>query len=108
MFDIDENYNISLTRGDTGIFQINLVDTDGSPYTPVEGDKLRFAMAKQFGGEVLSLIDIPIQTCILKINPSDTKELDFGNYVYDIQFTDHEENVSTIIVGKMNLTKEVE
>ena len=107
MFNIDENYTIHLTRGDTCVFQINLLDAEGNTYIPHEGDELRFALAKSYAGDVLVLKNIPVNTLILKIDPQDTKELDFGNYVYDIQFTDYEGNVSTIILGKFTLTKEV-
>ena len=98
---------ISMTRGDTGIFNIDLKDGEGEPYTPVEGDSLRFAMTKKIGDEVLIQKDIPMDTLILKLVPSDTKELKFGKYVYDIQFTSVSGDVSTIILSDIELTKEV-
>ena len=113
MLEVDTNYNISLTRGDTGIFSISLKDANGDPYTPVEGDVLRFAMAKKYkelysGENVLILKYIPIETCILELEPEDTSLLDYGSYVYDVQFTDTDGHVSTIISSKLKLTKEVE
>lgn len=113
MLEVDSNYNISLTRGDTGIFNISLKDANGDPYTPVEGDVLRFAMAKKYkelysGENALILKNIPIETCILELEPDDTKFLDYGSYVYDVEFTDTDGHVSTIISAKMKLTKEVE
>lgn len=45
MLHIDSSYNISLTRGDTGLFHISLVDKSGDEYVPEEGSTLRFAMS---------------------------------------------------------------
>ena len=108
MFSIDEKNNINLTRGDTCMFNIDLVDSEGTPYITHEGDTMRFAMAKNYGSnEILVNKDIPVNTLLFKLDPSDTKSLGFGTYVYDIQYTDYEGNVFTIILGNITLTKEV-
>lgn len=39
---------ITLTRGDTFKAQINITDRGGNTYTPVEGDKVRFAMKAKY------------------------------------------------------------
>ena len=45
---------------------------------------------------------------LLKIEPSDTKELDMGKtYVYDIQFTSAEGEVDTFVKGVVELENEV-
>lgn len=104
----DGEYNITITRGDTGFIEIPLFDNDDEPYTPVEGDKLRFAVKKKHKDEeCLILKDISIDTCILEIEPSDTKHLEFGTYVYDLEFTDSLDHVSTFIFGKFKVDKEV-
>lgn len=108
MLYIDEEQNISLTRGDTGVFTISLVDNNNVPYVPQAGDTLRFAMSKTYGSEILINKEIPIDTLILEIEPSDTKTLNFAPYVYDIQLTTNDGRVSTIIMGKFTITKEVE
>lgn len=107
MLEIDTQGNIKITRGDTGIFQIDLVDSEGEPYTPVEGDSIRFAMAKNYGSNVLVEKEISTDDMLLKLEPADTKTLEFGSYVYDIQFTSSNGDVSTIILAKVTLTKEV-
>lgn len=110
MLNIDSNYNIELTRGDTGIFNISLVDSDGEPYAPAEGSSLRFAMSKKYGStasEVLIDKQIPIDTMQLEIEPQDTKLLSFGTYLYDIQFTDEYGRVSTVVMANFKVTKEV-
>ena len=108
MLYIDEDQNIELTRGDTGLFTISLVDNNNVPYVPHAGDSLRFAMSKNYGTEILINKTIPIDTLTLELEPSDTKELKFGSYVYDIQLTTAGNRVATIIMGKFTVTKEVE
>ena len=60
MLYIDDEQNITLTRGDTGIFNISLQNQNGKAYTPQEGDTLRFALSDGFGKEALVIKDIPI------------------------------------------------
>ena len=100
---------ITLTRGDTFKAQISITDREGNPYTPVEGDSIRFAMkAKYSDPEPLALIDIPIDTMLLVIKPEDTHALAFGTYVYDIQLTKFNGDVDTFITtAKLKLTEEV-
>lgn len=107
MLIIDEEQNIELTRGDTGFFTISLTANDNTDYSPQEGDTLRFAMSKTYGGETLILKDIPTDSLILEIEPEDTKDLAFGKYVYDIEFKDSAGHVSTIILANFTITKEV-
>ena len=102
---------ITLTRGDTFKAQISLTDTEGNPYTPVEGDHIRFAVKKSYDDpdtEVLINKEVPIETMILTLEPSDTKDLDFGEYVYDIQYTNSAGEVDTFITtSAFILTEEV-
>ena len=107
MLYIDEDQNIELTRGDTGFFTIALKDNNNVDYIPQSGDSLRFAMSKSYGGDTLILKQIPINSLILEIEPQDTASLQFGKYVYDVEFTDAAGHVSTIILGNFTLTKEV-
>lgn len=108
MLKVDSGYNISLTRGDTGVFTIELVDDEGEPYTPKSGDTLRFAMAKKYGvDDPLIRKDIPTDTLILQIDPEDTKDLEFDTYYYDLELTDGFGHVSTILIAKFKVTKEV-
>ena len=108
MLTVDANGNISLTRGDTGIFEISVTNPEGEPYISQEGDSMRFAMAKKYGdGNVLINKQIPIDTKVLQLDPEDTSDLPFSKYVYDIEYTDSEGHVSTIISGAFEITKEV-
>ncbi len=101
---------IFLTRGDTFKARLTINYPDGSVYTPVEGDKVRFALKENVEDEeCLILREIPIDTMLLVIYPEDTKELEFGSYVYDIQLTKANGDVDTFITAsKLKLTAEVE
>lgn len=101
---------IFLTRGDTFKATLTINNPDGSVYTPVEGDKIRFALKENVEDEeCLILRDIPIDTMLLVLYPEDTKSLEFGSYVYDIQLTKANGDVDTFITAsKLKLTAEVE
>lgn len=111
---VDSDYNIKLVRGDTAVFDVPLVSIDEegqeTPYTPQEGEKLRFALSTKYGAnrdEVLILKDIPIDTMVLRIDPADTKSLSFGKYKYDIEFTDALGAVTTVLEAIFEVAKEV-
>ena len=112
-------YDIKLTRGDYFAVKVDMKEGD-EPYEPEEGDSLRFAMKhntlKPDGSDYtdenpLLEIAIPLDTCLLQIQESDTKELAFGEYAYDIQLTKHdatEGRPDTFIKGIFKLTEEVD
>ena len=89
---------ITLTRGDTFKAVLSITQQDGSPYVPTSGDKVRFAMKAKYEDQVPLLVkEIPIDTMRLTLNPEDTKNFDFGKYVYDIQLTKEDGTVDTFI-----------
>lgn len=100
---------INLTRGDTFAADIQIFQPDGEPYVLGNGDSVRFAMKKKISDAVpLILKEIPTDTLKLVLNPEDTKDLDFGSYVYDIQLTKSTGEVDTFITkSNLNLTEEV-
>lgn len=100
--------NITLTRGDT-LYLTVLMTKNGVSYTPVEGEKVRFAMKKKIDDEELLILkDIPIDTMTLKIVPEDTKTLKYGSYKYDIEYTSVDGDVDTFIgPANFNITEEV-
>lgn len=102
--------SITLTRGDTLKIQIAIFTSGGEPYIPDPMDVIRFAMKKDYNDEnPLILKVIPNDTLILTLDPSDTKPLDFGKYVYDIQLTNSAGEVDTFITkAQFILTEEVE
>lgn len=101
---------ITLTRGDTFMALVSIAQSDGSPYLPIEGDTVRFAMKSSYTEEEPLLVkDIPIETMKLVLEPEDTKTLAFGKYVYDVQLTKVTGEVDTFITkGIIKITEEVD
>lgn len=106
---VDENTKqINLTRGDSLYLDVDF-ETNGEPYSPVEGDTVLFALKKNIeDAECLIVKNIPTDTMVCHIEPGDTKNLDFGIYLYDIQLTTADGDVYTpIAAAKFKVTKEV-
>ena len=101
---------ITMTRGDTLKVRVDIYDSQGNSYTPVEGDTLRFAAKQQYSDErPVILKDIPYDTCLLHLEPNDTKGLPQpAKLVYDIQITMNDGTVDTFLKGSLVLTEEVD
>ena len=108
--------NIKLTRGDTLIAQVGII-RDDEPYTPEDGDEIRFAMkhptmnsakTEYTDKEPLLTKNIPIDTLILQLDPEDTKSFGFGEYVYDLEITFADGYRDTFVSATITLTPEVD
>lgn len=109
MYEIDGT-SIRLTRGDSFYCQVGMKNReDGTDYIPQTGDVVRFALKKKYKDETpLILKDIPISTLILHLEPEDTKNLEYGDYVYDIELTKANGDVDTFIEkAKFKISEEV-
>ena len=113
---------IKMTRGDT-VWATSLPTyRDGTPYEKQTGDVVRFALKnaqlKQDGSDFVDeepLVDKELdydsthEYWVLHLIPSDTEDLPFGNYKYDIELTQTGGDVYTYIANaKLKLTPEVE
>ena len=100
---------ITMTRGDTARISVFITDSEGDQYIPEEGDSIRFAAKQNYtDGTPLILIDVPTDSLVFTIQPDDTKNLAFGNYVYDIELTKVDGTVDTFITkAKLKITEEV-
>ena len=100
---------IEMTRGDTLIVTVGIMASDGQDYTPDANDVIRFALkhAEMTLGrkgykdtDPLIIKTIPTDSLVLQLNPADTKQLDFGEYVYDIELTHASGVVDTFIANE--------
>lgn len=109
MLKIDRGQNITITRGDTLSLTLELTK-DGEPYTPVEGDALRFAISKEYEGaagyELILEKAIPTNTLTFTLTSTQMK-LAYGEYNYDVEITHPDGAVDTFISARLKVTGEV-
>ena len=101
---------IKLTRGDTAKIQLELYQSNGSRYHPNVRDVIRFAAKKKYTDETVLIHKvIPNDSLVLQLDPVDTKDLQFGEYVYDVEITFENGDVDTFIAtASLIIDKEVE
>ena len=105
---------VTITRGDTLLLDVSIKNNAGGYYHPVGNDKVRFALKTSYrDAEPILLKDIPINTMKLRLESSDTKQLDQpAKYVYDLELTmddgTEEGFVTTFLSGDLITTEEVE
>lgn len=96
---------ITMTRGDTLRIKVGIV-VDGEEYTPEAGDAVAFYLKHSLmngkrtaykDAEPLITKAVPIATMVLGLEPEDTKPLEFGEYVYDLEITFANGTVDTFI-----------
>lgn len=100
--------NITLVRGDYFPCIITMTK-NGEPFTPVTGS-LRFAVKRKFTDpdeKILILKNIPLDTLLLELENADTKNLRFGDYVYDLEYRDEYGRPDTFIRATFTLAEEV-
>ena len=79
------------------------------PFVPTDGT-LRFAVKRKYTDDddkVLIVKQVPLDTMLLELESADTKDLRFGEYVYDIEYTDVNGRPDTFIRAKFLLAEEV-
>lgn len=93
----DDNV-IRITRGDSLTVTITLTDSDGFPYEPVEGDTVLFTVKKSAKADtVLIQKQIDINTLVLDLVESDTENLAFGEYKYEVEVITEADDHYTVI-----------
>lgn len=91
-----EGNTIRLTRGDTAYLQIPLTTTDGI-YELASEDTLTLSVKKSTRDMDYYFQKVLTGSDIFHIEPSDTAELAFGKYVYDVQLNTSNGDVFTVI-----------
>lgn len=119
MIQVDEETNaITIIRGDSGYVTVPLVevteDEHGqkveTPYDMKPGETLRFAAAKKWGAtedECFIIREINAPDMKLYFYPEDTKSQKFGTYKYDLEFTNEEGYIDTILRSEFIISEEV-
>lgn len=90
------NNNISITRGDSAIFALTIKKADGKPYEIAEGDTIIFTVKKStFDAKIIA--QKKVVDGVVRLHPDDTKGLEYGTYYYDVELTQADGFVSTVI-----------
>lgn len=108
-WNIDENYKIEMTKGDTPTFIFNLFLPDGTSYEFEEGDSVVFA-AKQnkYDMEPAFSIEADLETKTVTFSEEDTKNLEIGKYIWELSLNKADGYRCTFIANKvLKLTVEV-
>lgn len=120
MLFIDENNNITLTRGDTLTLTVSLLEEVApvppateptlEPYVPTADDVIRIAISKGYkgeGGYELKISkEIPHDTLTVTFSSTEMT-LDYRDYNYDVEITHADGSVDTFISGKLLIIGEV-
>lgn len=93
MFRIENNM-IWITKGDTAVITVELVDPNGEPYEMVTGDKLVFTAKKRLNDD--PLFTVTTTTNSITLSHNNTKLLEPPNAYFDIELQTASGNVNTI------------
>ena len=82
-----EGTTIYMTRGDDAEIQIDITDLSGEKYVLKDGDVLKLTVKKTVKEYDTAFEVVADADGLFTISASDTKSLEFGKYVYDVQLT---------------------
>ena len=108
-WNIDENYRIEMTKGDTPTFSFDIFLPDGTPYEFEDGDSVVFA-AKQSKYDTTAAFTImaDLDTKTISFSEEDTKNLEIGKYIWELSLNKADGYRCTFIANKvLKLTVEV-
>ena len=89
---------IRITRGDSLTVNIVLTDGDGYEYEPEQGDEVWFRVKKSaIATDILIEKQIDTETLVLELVESDTRNLAFGDYKYEVEVITAEQDHYTVI-----------
>lgn len=96
---IVEGRNISLSRGDYAEICFNLKNPDGTEYVLTEGEKVEFALKNNANNSEKLISKFLVNTgqnyVTLVLEKSDTQNLLFGGYFYDIRLIGADGRINT-------------
>lgn len=87
---------ISLTRGDTAVLQIALRNSRNETYHIRDGDELVFTLKKTTHTNEILISKSAVEMTV-KLFPEDTKNMDYGLYIYDIQLKKESGEICTVV-----------
>ena len=92
--------NLTITRGDTDNITVTIKEND-IQVPLVDGDTVYLTVKKSINDKVIILQKIITAftegSAFITINPIDTDDLAFSDYVYDIQLTKVDGTITTLV-----------
>lgn len=94
MLTVDEKNGITLTRGDSAELEVVIKDANGDTYD-YSNDTVKFGV-KRTAFESACVLEKTVEDGKIVLTPEDTKTMEYGDYLYDIQVavTGEDESVS--------------
>ena len=90
--------DISLTSGDTERLTVTITNIcDDGLYVPSPDDVFKFTVKETAYDSNVIFQKVSSGNPIFKIDPIDTKELDFRRYVYDIELETNNGEIYTVV-----------
>lgn len=94
--------DISMVRGDSESLTIRLIEEDGTTQFDFEsGDTVYFTVREALGSTTTTIQKVVTGfldgVAVIELVPSDTNNLFFRTYVYDIQWTRADGQIKTIV-----------
>ena len=108
-WNIDENYKIEMTKGDTPTFGFEIFLPDGSVYEIEKGDRVVFAAkANKYDKEPAFTIEADMESQTIAFKEEHTKALEIGKYIWELSLNKESGYRCTFVANKkLNLTVEV-
>jgi hypothetical protein len=97
LFNISQNGEIKLTRGDSAEVKIDVSYENGEKYVVKQGDKLVLTVKKKTSDKNALIEKAFGENGTVKIEPEDTKGFNFGVYKYDVELTTKNGDVYTVV-----------
>lgn len=110
---IVDGRNLAMTRGDSEAVTVTMyLQGNGEQRQFANGDTVYFTVKANPSSEKKLLQKIVTEfdngAARIEIEPHDTKALDFGSYYYDIQYTNADGGVKTLVPpGRFDLMGEI-
>lgn len=96
MLIIDSHNCIKMTRGDSACIDVDLINEDEEKYIMCLGDILKFTVKNNVRSKEF-VIQKKYESNQIVLSPEDTSELNYGNYVFDIELITSSGDVYTVV-----------
>ena len=98
MLYVNSDGTIQLTRGDTARFNLTIKNNVSQTDYEIQPDDTLTMSIKKSVRDVDPVVQLNIKgSSVFHIHPSDTSDLAFGKYLYDVQITTGDGDVYTVI-----------